>query len=184
MIVVNKKQFMDVDKVLAYFEPTVRQITNLFFYNSPYRDDIRQELRLKLWTLFLNENRIYNSSYVTTRLKYDCINFMNRDLCQKGFKLSSSLDNMTNGQKEEILSCVDYSDPNELENYIVIEDIILKAKPILTSKQYEALTLYLSGATTEMIRTFLGTRSRNMTRYYLLLAESFAILREVSLVNT
>jgi len=180
MIVIKGKTYEDADAAIRYFEPTIRQLTNMFLGASAEKEDCRQELRIKIWGLFKNKEREFNSSYVTRRLRWDTINFINRNTGYNWYKKFKSLDTMEEGEKDVLFSLMDESDPKKVEVDLEMEDIIVKAKEYLLPKQYESLSLFLSGATTDMIREFLGTRSRNMTRYYLLLAEALAILREVA----
>lgn len=180
MIVIKGKKHEDIDSAILYFEPTIRQLTNLFLGNSAEKEDCRQELRIKIWSLFNNKEREFNSGYITRRLKWDTINFINRNTGYNWYKTFKSLDNMTETEQDLLFNSLENNLNISKDNELEIETIILKAKKYFLPKQYEALTLFLSGASTEMIREFLGTRSRNMTRYYLLLAEAFAILREVA----
>lgn len=180
MIVIKGKTYDDVDSAILYFEPTIRQLTNMFLGTSPEKDDCRQELRIKIWALFNNKEREFNSGYVTTRLKWDTINFINRNTGYNWYKTFKSLDTMKETEKDLLFNSLKDNRHISKENELEVEKIISSSKEHMTPRQYEALTLFLSGASTEMIRVFLGTRSRNMTRYYLLLAEAFAILREVA----
>lgn len=179
MIVIKGKTYEDVDEVILYFEPTIRQLTNLFLGSSPEKPDCQQELRIKIWELFKNKDREFNSSYVTRRLRWDTINFINRNTGYNWYKVFRSLDTMKETEQDLIFSKAINSPLISEEDEVEVIDMISKAKKHLLPKQYEALTLFLSGASTDLIREFLGTRSRNMTRYYLMLAEAFAILREV-----
>lgn len=180
MIAIKGKVYDDVDAAILYFEPTIRQITNLFLGGSPEKDDCRQELRIKIWELYKNPDKKFNSGYVTTRLKWDTINFINRNTGYNWYKTFKSLDTMKETEIDLLFNKVESQARISRDEEVEIESMIDKATEHLLPRQYEALTLFLSGASTEMIREFLGTRSRNMTRYYLLLAESFAILREVT----
>jgi len=179
MIVIKGKTYEDVDEAITYFEATIRQLTNMFLGAHPEKDDCRQELRIKIWSLFKNKEREFNSSYVTRRLKWDTINFINRNTGYNWYKTFKSLDTMKETEVDLLFKKVENNKFLDFEDELDISDMISKAKEYLTEKQYESLVLFLSGASTDLIREFLGTRSRNMTRYYLLLAESLAILREV-----
>ena len=179
MIVIKGKVYDDVDAAITYFEPTIRQLTNLFLGTHPEKDDCRQELRIKIWALYKNKERQFNSGYVTRRLKWDTINFINRNTGYNWHKTFKSLDTMKETEWVDFPDQVRFGNHWGKDDQIEIENMIEKAKEHLLPRQYEALTLFLSGASTDMIREFLGTRSRNMTRYYLFLAEAFAILREV-----
>lgn len=179
MIQVKKKLFRTFDEAYDYFEPGVRCLTNTFMGDSGEKDDCRQMLRLKVWKLFEDPDRVFNSNYVSRRLKWDVINFINRDPGYNWTKTFSSLESLMESENPKFLALLEVDTEENADRDVEIEDIILRSRPHLSPKQYEALTLFLSGASSEMIRRFLGTRSRNMTRYYLLLAESFAIIREV-----
>jgi hypothetical protein len=179
MIVIKGKVCEDADKVIIYFEPTIRQLTNMFLGSNPEKQDCQQELRIKIWELFKNEDRQFNTSYVTRRLKWDTINFINRNTGYNWYKTFRSIDTMKETEKDLLFGSIIDTSRISADDTLYIKEMICKAKPHLLQKQYEALVLFLSGAPTELIREFLGTRSRNMTRYYLLLAEAFAILREV-----
>jgi len=179
MILIKGKLYDNVDEAILYFEPTIRQLTNMFLGMHPEKDDCRQELRIKIWNLYNNKEREFNSGYVTRRLRWDTINFINRNTGYNWYKTFKSLDTMKETEKDLLFSSLENKGNITKDDELEIESMIIKAKKHLLPRQYEALTLFLSGASTEMIREFLGTRSRNMTKYYLLLAEAFAILREV-----
>ena len=179
MISIKEETVTDINKVLKYFEPWVCSLTNLFLKDSAEKDDCRQELRLKIWSLFKKEG-VYNTAYVVTRLKWDIINFVNRDAGYNWYKTFSTMEYYNEMDREDIFAVIDEELEDKFDTVLELEDIIQKAKPKLTDKQYEALVLYLSGANTEMISSFLGTRNNNITRYYLLLGEAIATLRKVS----
>jgi len=180
MIVIKGKVCNDLDYVLNYFDPIINHMTNIFLGDDSEKDDCRQDLRLRIWKLFENKERTFNTSYISTRLKFDIINFINRDSGYKWKKTTVPIDNLAENDLDSLLLSHDMVDVNNYEFEYEIEDLILKASDRLTPKHKEALTLFLSGAPTSMVRKFLGTRNRNMTRYYLLLAESIAIIREVA----
>jgi hypothetical protein len=168
------------DDSLAYFEPWIKSLTNMILKSHPDKEDCRQELRLKLWSLHEKDN-MYNSTYVSTRLKWDTINFINRDTGYNWDKKFKSFEVCAYTELERLFSVKDYAIEKSLNVDIEVEDMILKAKSKLSQKQYEALILFLSGANSKMISSFLGTRNRNITRYYLLLGEAINILREVAI---
>lgn len=180
MIIIKGKIYDDVEEVIAYFEPTIRQITNLFLATNPEKEDCRQELRIKIWQLWKNDEREFNSSYVSRRLRFDTINFINRNTGYSWYKTFKSLDVMKETEKDLLFNAIYENKQDSFLKNVELKDIIEKSKEYLLPKQYEAIVLFLSGANTEVIRDFLGTRSRNMTRYYLLLAEAIAIIREVA----
>jgi hypothetical protein len=179
MIEVKGKFFKTYEESLKYFEPWIRSLTNILLKDSPEKDDCRQELRLKLWKLHKHEDRVYNSTYISRRLKWDTINFINRDEGYNWYKRFRSFDACSDQERETLLKFLDQNIEDNIELDIEIEDAIDKAKDKMSDKQYESLVLFLSGATPDMIGKFLGTRNKNITRYYLLLGEAISILRKV-----
>ena len=168
------------DDSLAYFEPWIKSLTNMILKSHPDKEDCRQELRIKLWKLHEKE-QMYNSTYISTRLKWDTINFINRDQGYNWNKVFKSFETCGEIELESLFSIIDFKIEKNVEVDFEVEDIIRKSKPRLTNSQYEALVLFLSGANSKMISNFLGTRNRNITRYYLLLGEAINILREVTI---
>jgi len=179
MIIRKDETCTDVDKTIEFFEPVIRQLTNTFIYSSSEKDDCRQNLRIKIWRLFEKPDRVFNEGYIAKRLKFDLINFINRDAGYSWRKKFTPIDTIEEQDLDMLMARMSETDPVDTEKQILVEEILECALEHLTEKQYEALILFMSGAHSDMIRQFLGTRSRNMTQYYLHLAESFGILKEV-----
>jgi len=179
MIEVNKKQFNSIDDALDYFEVTIKRATNLFMYGHAEIEDCRQFLRMRVYNFYCDKDKIVNSSYIQKRIKWDTLNFLKRD---PGFNFFSKHINMDyiNEDDLDMILRKKFSSEVGTEERIVLEDLINKTKHKFSNRQYEALVLFLSGAPSDMICKFLGNRSSNLTRYYLLLAEVFTMLREVA----
>lgn len=179
MILIKDILCTDADVAITHFEPMIRRLTNTFISTSSEKDDCRQDLRIKVWKLFENPDRTFNEGYIARRLKFDLINFINRDHGYNWSKKFSSIESFDEQELDYLIAGMSESQPQDIEKDILIEEILEHGQELLSEKQYESLILFMSGAPIDMVRCFLGTRSRNMTRFYLLLAESFTILKEV-----
>ncbi|PIR43276.1 hypothetical protein COV24_03390 [candidate division WWE3 bacterium CG10_big_fil_rev_8_21_14_0_10_32_10] len=180
MLIVHEKVIETIDDALKYYEPGIKKLTNKFIKRECDKEDCEQELRLSIWKLFKVEDKKYNSGYVTQRLYWDTINFVNRDDGYNWYNHFVSMEELSHSDEEDVLlkTCTDTGTSLLLQ--YEIKDLIDKALPALSYKQLEALTLFLSGANPKMLRKFLNIKGNHLTAYYLSLAESFAILKEVS----
>lgn len=178
MIEIEGKIRKDIDEILQFYEPKIKKVTDKFLVNNPEKDDCRQLLRLKIVKLFNNTERVFNEAFVSKRLKWDTINFINRDFGYKWHKTHYSLDRLGGVAFLETLEAS--ISKLDLEKDILLEDLVIKAKPVFKKKEYEAIILFLSGANRSIISRFIGVRRNNLTRYYLSLSDAIEKIRQIA----
>jgi hypothetical protein len=177
MIVIKGNLLQTVDESLAYFEPTICRLTNRYMHDHPEKDDCRQELRLVVWQFHENKEKYFNSLFVVNRLRWNVINFINRDFGFLWGKKLIQLDGLPEQEQNNALASM-ITGPINYDASLDIEKLLEKANCSLSHRQKEAITLFLSGAPASMIKRFLGVKGRHLTRYYILLSEAIEILRK------
>lgn len=168
------------EKVLTKVEPLIKGVTNSILSASLEKEDCRQLLRLKVWNLYNKPDRKFNIAYLNQRLKFDTINFITRDSGYNFIKSTTSLESFSDAELENIIADLHTDSFEKMLTEIDLESLIERASLRMTHRHKECLVLFLSGAPTDMIRKFLGTRTANLTRYYILLAEALSIIKEVN----
>lgn len=190
MISVDSTIQIDVDKTILHFEPMIKRTVSMIVGASPEADDCKQLLRMKIWALFENKERTFNEGYIARRLTWDTINFINRDAGYNWDKIFLSLEQLVEASNAddgisiaEAISSLE-NDSDEEENKVSLDFIadigvmITRCRDKFTPKQYEALMLFLSGAPSDVVQEYYGSRHRNMTRYFNLVDSAVDVIRE------
>lgn len=175
MLEIDNTIYSDFDLACAYYEPYIARVSYMVD-NVSSREDCRQELRIKLWNLFLKTHGVYNINYVKRRLRWDVINFLNRDSIYNFSRCVYLTDNISEFTHRD--DFIEDSFFEKVDNGIYIESLLSKCTWKFSKNQYEALILFLADMPNSVIRDFFGFKSRNLTRYYLHLVEAIQILRE------
>jgi hypothetical protein len=168
----------NIELVLSVFEPILVKLVRII-PDLDSREDCKQELRLIIWRLFKVEDRVFTEAYVTQRLKWDTINFLNRDSIYNFSKNSLFVDDLFDFTHASLVL-----ENDSLQNMLFTEkkealtSIIDRCKNKMTKREYEALMLYLSCEKNRVIKQFYGLENKNLTRYYINLANAVDILRK------
>jgi hypothetical protein len=163
MIEIEGKVVPDIDVVLKHFEPRIGKLINMYIGGANDKEDCKQELRIKIWRLHSNKEKTFNTSYISTRCKWDIVNFINRDNGYNWWSFFSPLNHEAYMKIDPV---------SDIETKIELISIIKKVKKEIKPKQYEAFCLYLCGADRTLISLFLGKPNKNLTTYYSMLSEA------------
>ena len=171
------------DALLEYFDPRIKSLTSRFLASSPEKEDCRQELRIRLFSMHNNPDVIFTPRLVVQRFKWDIINFINRDLgyiAQGKMKGFDALSNEDMAQVHRYIEAKSEEEFARTTDRALLQELIEKGKEKMDDAQYEAFVIYLSGAPGEILKRFFGSRRYVTTLYYVHLAAAFEIIREIA----
>jgi len=166
----------DIDTAIRYFDSTINYLTKrMIAYNSDI-DDCRQLLRLKLWDMLRDQTRIFNESYILVRFRLDIINFINRNHEYNFLKSAESLEHLVDS-RAEYKEVIVFAHEPDFDFDLDLEIVLKTAADILPNSTYEALMLFLADVSHDVIREFYNIKSRNITKFYVELADAIAVLK-------